>query len=257
MQKPIPSSDAPYLIVGLGNPGSRYAATRHNAGFMVVDELARRYGLRFSTRQSDAEVAKGEIKGQRVLIAKPQTFMNESGRSVRGLAHYYRIPNNRILIIHDEIALPVGTIRIREKGSSAGHNGLKSIFQHMGTEAVPRLRVGVDRPADPRHSQIDWVLGRFTREEEPIMEETIRRAADAVESILTIGMERTMNSYNIDPAKADAPKPGEPKTKHERSTVVLKSDEKSARSESAPPDLESVRERIARIIRGADKDQRL
>ena len=203
MQKPIPSADAPYLIVGLGNPGSRYATTRHNAGFMVVDELAHRYGMRFSTRQSDAEVARGEIKGQRVIIAKPQTFMNESGRSVRGLAHYYRIPNDRILIIHDEIALPVGTIRIREKGSSAGHNGLKSIFQHMGTEAVPRMRIGVDRPADPRHSQIDWVLGKFTRDEEPLVEETLRRAADAVESILTIGMERTMNSYNIDPAKAE------------------------------------------------------
>jgi peptidyl-tRNA hydrolase, PTH1 family len=253
MQKPPASTDAPYLIVGLGNPGSRYAATRHNAGFMVVDALARRYGLRFSTRQSDAEVARADIKGERVILAKPQTFMNESGRSVRGLAHYYRIPNDRILIIHDEIALPVGTIRIREKGSSAGHNGIKSIIQHVGTEAVPRIRVGVDRPLDPRHSQIDWVLGKFTREEEPIMEETVRRAADAVESILMIGMERTMNAYNIDPAKAGPAKAETPKTKREHSTVVLKSEEKPTSSDA--PSMESVRERIARIIRGADKER--
>jgi PTH1 family peptidyl-tRNA hydrolase len=257
MQKPIPSADAPYLIVGLGNPGSRYAATRHNAGFMVVDELAHRYGLRFSTRQSDAEVAKGEIKGQRVLIAKPQTFMNESGRSVRGLAHYYRIPNERILIIHDEIALPLGTIRIREKGSSAGHNGLKSIFQHMGTEAVPRMRIGVDRPADPRHSQIDWVLGKFARDEEPLVEETLKRAADAVESILTIGMERTMNSYNIDPAKVESGKAETAGTKRERSTVVLKNEGTAASSEKPAPDMDSVRERIARIIRGTENDRKL
>jgi PTH1 family peptidyl-tRNA hydrolase len=227
---------------------------------MVVDELARRYGLRFSTRQSDAEVARGEIRGERVILAKPQTFMNESGRAVRGLAHYYRIPNERILIVHDEIALPVGTIRIREKGSSAGHNGLKSIFQHMGTEAVPRMRIGVDRPADPRHSQIDWVLGRFTREEEPVVEETLKRAADAVESILTIGMERTMNTYNIDPAKAESDKAGRQSTKRERSTVVLKGEEKekkAASNEKHAPDLDSVRERIARIIRGTESDRKL
>src|SRR5438552_17814195 len=132
MQNPF-LTDAPYLIVGLGNPGSRYATTRHNAGFMVVDEVARQHGLRFSTKQANAEVARGEIAGKKVILAKPQTFMNLSGQAVRGLANFYKIPTDRILIIYDEIALPVGTIRIREKGSAAGHNGVKSVRQQMVT----------------------------------------------------------------------------------------------------------------------------
>ncbi len=201
MQNPS-GADTPYLIVGLGNPGPKYATTRHNAGFMALDELARQNELRFSTRQANAEVARGEIAGTKVILAKPQTFMNLSGQAVRGLANYYRIPNQRILIIYDEIALPVGTIRIREKGSSAGHNGVTSVIQHMGTQNIARIRVGVDRPVDSRHSQIDWVLGRFNKEEQPIMEETIKRTVEAVEAILRIGMERAMNSYNTGPGEA-------------------------------------------------------
>src|SRR5690242_4763457 len=122
-------ADAPYLIVGLGNPGTRFAGSRHNVGFMVVDEVARRHGLRFSSKQANAEIARGEIAGTKVILARPQTFMNLSGHAVRGLANYYKIPTERILIIYDEIALPVGTIRIREKGSSAGHNGVNSVIQ--------------------------------------------------------------------------------------------------------------------------------
>lgn len=190
----------PYLIVGLGNPGSRYANTRHNAGFMAVEELARRHGMRFSTKQANAEVARGEIAGTKVILIKPQTFMNLSGQAVRGIANFYKIPSERILIIYDDIALPVGTLRIREKGSSAGHNGVKSVIQQMGTEKIARIRVGVDRPADPRHNQVDWVLGRFTKEEQPMFEESVQRATEAAESILRIGMERTMNTYNTGPA---------------------------------------------------------
>jgi PTH1 family peptidyl-tRNA hydrolase len=191
------------LIVGLGNPGSKFAATRHNVGFMVVDEVARRHGLRFSTKHSNAEVARGEIAGTKVILAKPQTFMNLSGHAVRGLAHYYKIPTDRILIIYDEIALPVGTIRIREKGSSAGHNGVNSVIQQMGTQNIARIRVGVDRPADPRHRQVDWVLGHFTKDERSIIEEAINRAAEAVESIFRIGIERTMNVYNTGPGETN------------------------------------------------------
>ena len=200
MSQNPPSGDTPYLIVGLGNPGSRYANTRHNAGFIVVDELARRHGMRFSTKQANAEVARGEIAGTKVILIKPQTFMNLSGQAVRGIANFYKIPSERILIIYDDIALPVGTLRIREKGSSAGHNGVKSVIQQMGTEKIARIRVGVDRPADPRHNQVDWVLGRFTKEEQPLFEESVQRATEAVESILRIGMERTMNNYNTGPA---------------------------------------------------------
>jgi PTH1 family peptidyl-tRNA hydrolase len=190
------AADTPYLIVGLGNPGSKFATTRHNVGFMVVDEVARRHGLRFSAKQANAEVARGEIAGTKVILAKPQTFMNLSGHAVQGLARYYKIPTDCILIIYDEIALPVGTIRIREKGSSAGHNGVNSVIQQMGTQNIARIRVGVDRPADPRHRQVDWVLGHFTKEERPVIEEAINRAAEAVERVFRIGIERTMNIYN-------------------------------------------------------------
>src|SRR4051794_35072705 len=157
MQNPS-TTDTPFLVVGLGNPGTRYATTRHNAGFMVVDELARQHGIRLSSKQANAEVGRGEIAGTKVILAKPQTFMNLSGQAVRGLANFYKIPTGRIVIIYDEIALPVGTIRVREKGSSAGHNGAQNVIQQMGTQNIARIRVGVDRPADPRHSQIDWVL---------------------------------------------------------------------------------------------------
>lgn len=202
-----PAADTPYLIVGLGNPGSRYVATRHNAGFMVVGEFARRHGLGFSTKQANAEVARGNIGGVKVIVTRPQTFMNNSGQAVRALSHFYKIPTERILIIYDDIALPVGTIRIREKGSAAGHNGVTSIIQQLGTQNIARIRVGVDRPADSRHSQIDWVLGRFTKDEQPIMEESIRRAAEAVEAILEIGIERAMNKYNMVAAKDERRKP--------------------------------------------------
>jgi peptidyl-tRNA hydrolase, PTH1 family len=251
VQKSSPN-DTPYLIVGLGNPGSRYATTRHNVGFLVVDELARRYGLRFSTKQANAEVARGDILGTRVILAKPQTYMNNSGQAVRGLASYFKIPVERILIIYDEIALPVGTIRLREKGSSAGHNGVNSVIQHMGTQNVARIRVGVDRPIDPRHSQIDWVLGRFTKEEQPIIEQAISRAADAVEAIFKMGMERAMNTYNMDPIKDEAPK-----TKDERRPTTAASGTTSdgLPSESTPQkankndlSMGTLRERVARIM---------
>jgi peptidyl-tRNA hydrolase, PTH1 family len=243
MEKNLAAGNAPYLVVGLGNPGPRYAATRHNIGFMVVDEAARRHGLRFSGRQANAEIAKGEIAGRKVILAKPQTFMNNSGVAVRALASYYKIPNERILLIYDELALPLGTIRIREKGSAAGHNGVKSVIAHVGTEAIPRMRVGVDRPADPRHNQVDWVLGRFAKEEQPLAEETIKRAADAIESVLTIGIERAMNTYNADPSGT---------TKDEGRKTKDEPPEASAAHNNSPPkqdlSIGTIRERLARIM---------
>ncbi len=186
----------PLLVVGLGNPGPKYAATRHNVGFMTVDELARRHGLRFSTRQADAEIASGEIEGTRVILAKPQTYMNNSGRAVGALARFYKLPSNRVVVIYDELDLPVGTIRLREKGSANGHNGLKSVIQHLGSQDFPRLRIGIGKPAITDHKQIDWVLGRFTRDEQEVMDGTIPRAAEAIEAIITLGIERAMNKYN-------------------------------------------------------------
>lgn len=196
-QEPQANANAPWLIVGLGNPGPRFEGTRHNIGFVVVDELGVRNGIRFSGRQGSAEIAKGTIEGQPVILAKPRTYMNNSGLAVGALARFYKVPHNRVVIVHDDIALPIGVIRIREKGSAGGHNGLTSVLQHMGTQNVPRLRVGVDRPPDPRHSQIDWVLGHFNRDERKKIEETVPRAAEAVEAILKTGMERAMNFYNV------------------------------------------------------------
>lgn len=204
MQQSPPEKDSPLLIVGLGNPGPKYAGTRHNVGFMAVEELVRRHGMAFSAKQGQAEVASGQIEGTRVIIAKPQTYMNESGRSVGALARFYKVPAERVLVVYDELDLPLGTIRIREKGSANGHNGIKIIIQHLGTQSFPRLRIGIDKPVVAGYNQIDWVLGRFTKDEQPIIAETLPRAAEAIEAILNIGMERAMNRYNT---KEEQPKP--------------------------------------------------
>lgn len=212
-------SNTPYLIVGLGNPGPKYAGTRHNAGFMVVDALVRRNGLRFSGKQANADVAKGEIAGERVIIAKPLTFMNNSGRAVASLAHFYKIPHARVLVVCDDIALRLGVLRIREKGSAGGHNGITSIIQHLGTQGFPRLRVGVDRPVVVQHSQIDWVLGHFSKDEQKVMDEAVPRAVEAVEAILREGMERAMNIYNTRDSDGDGN--GDSRTKDERRTTKV------------------------------------
>lgn len=196
MAENVLSQNTPYLVVGLGNPGPRYARTRHNIGFMVVDELARRHGLRFSKGQGNSEVARGSIEGNQIILTKPQTFMNNSGMAVGSVSRFYRVPIERILVVYDELALPLGTIRIREKGSSAGHNGVKSLISHLGTQGFPRIRVGVDQPPQGRHGQIDWVLSRFSADEQKVVDGVISRAADAVEAILTDGIERAMNFYN-------------------------------------------------------------
>ena len=190
--------NTPWLIAGLGNPGARFAGTRHNAGFMAVDELARRHGLRFSGKQANAEIARGSIRGVPVVLAKPMTYMNNSGLAVGWLSRYYKIPHDRVLVAYDDIALPLGRLRIRGKGSDGGHNGLTSVIQHLGTQRVPRLRIGVGRPAHMDHSQIDWVLGRFTREERSVIEEVIPRAAEAIDAVLRDGIDRAMNVYNTD-----------------------------------------------------------
>ena len=191
--------DTPWLIVGLGNPGSRYAATRHNAGFVAVDELSRRHSLRFSNKQANAEIARGSINGTPVILAKPLTYMNNSGLAVGWLARYYKVPHDHVLVAYDDIALPLGKLRIRGKGSAGGHNGISSLIQHLGTQNFPRLRIGVDRPAVADHRQIDWVLGRFTKEERVVMDEVIPRAAEAIEAVLLDGIDRAMNTYNTDP----------------------------------------------------------
>ena len=262
MSQPPPSQDAPYLIVGLGNPGPRYARTRHNVGFMVVDELARRHGILFSKGQGNSEVGRGPIAGVPAILSKPLIYMNESGRAVGAVSRFYRVPIERILVVYDEIALPLGTIRLRERGSSAGHNGIKSLIQHLGTQNFPRLRVGVDQPDPGRHAQIDWVLGRFTSEEQKVLDETIPRAIEAIEAILRDGIERAMNNYNAKETKvpklkasrpvaqAQAQESGIRSQESEVSEQQVESSVENPKSKIQNPKSESWVDRVRRIIKG-------
>jgi hypothetical protein len=171
---------------------------------------------------------------------------------VRALASYYKVPPERVLIIYDDVALPTGTIRIREKGTSAGHNGVKSVIQHMRTEAIPRIRVGVDRPNDPRHGQIDWVLGHFSKEEQPVIQDAIGRAADAVEYILANGYERAMNVYNTADQQPAPPK----KTRAEAAAPTAAAAESTPQAPARDKhdlSLDTIRDRLARII-GTNRD---
>jgi PTH1 family peptidyl-tRNA hydrolase len=189
------------LIVGLGNPGGKYRGTRHNIGFAVVDELARRGRVEFDSAPVEALVAK--VRGaEPVLLAKPMTFMNDSGEAVGGLARYFKIEPADLLIVVDEVQLPLGRLRARARGSAGGHNGLKSLIAHLGDEFA-RLRIGVGR-GDQRRDLADHVLARFEADEAAEVERMTTRAADASEMFITSGIEAVMNAYNGgDPATTE------------------------------------------------------
>ncbi len=182
------------LIVGLGNPGPRYAKNRHNIGFMVVEQLAKKYEIGLDRKKAKARFGTGRIGECAVVLAKPQTFMNRSGDSVGRLSDFYHIQPADILVIFDEIDLPVGTIRIREKGGSGGHNGMKSIIGRMGQD-FPRIRLGVDRPPG-RMDPSTYVLSDFKSDELPLVEEMIGTVIDAIELIISSGLEMAMTRYN-------------------------------------------------------------
>jgi peptidyl-tRNA hydrolase, PTH1 family len=183
------------LIVGLGNPGRTYHRTRHNVGFMVADEIARRMGVSFEHGRPDALTARVGTGQETVRLAKPLTMMNLSGEAVAGLAHFYRIDPAEIFVVADDVNLPLGRLRVRARGSAGGHNGFRSIIQHLGTPGFPRLRVGVGR-GDLRRDLADHVLARFEPEEEAAAMEAVARAADAVGVFLTDGVEAAMNQFN-------------------------------------------------------------
>ena len=190
------SGGASWLIVGLGNPGEKYENTRHNVGFQVVDELAERQNAPVQKLKFKALTNLLTISGEKVLVMKPVTYMNLSGEAVRPAADFYKIPPERILVISDDTALDPGKLRIRTKGSAGGHNGLKSIIQHLGTDQFPRVRVGVGQKPHPDYDLADWVLGKFQGEAKKVMDEAVKRAADAVECILKEGADRAMNRFN-------------------------------------------------------------
>ncbi|GAB4231325.1 MAG: aminoacyl-tRNA hydrolase [Acidobacteriota bacterium] len=184
-----------FLVAGLGNPGRRYAATRHNVGFMLVDRLARDRGLEFRNFQRLAEVARWDRGEDAVLLAKPQTFMNESGRAVGALLRYFDIPVERCLVVYDDVALPLGKLRFRRQGSSGGHKGMASVIGELGTVAVPRLRLGIGREGVTSDLR-SFVLDPFSREELPVVDEMLETAAAGVQTFLAEGIERAMALYN-------------------------------------------------------------
>ena len=185
-----------WLVVGLGNPGAKYENTRHNVGFMTADALAGRNGEPIRRVKYNALTSEAVIGGQSVLLMKPTTFMNLSGQAVSEAARFYKIPADHVLVISDDVDLPLGKLRIRKSGSAGGHNGLKHIIQLLGTDQFPRLKIGVGGKPHPDYNMADWVLGQFQGEDKKTIDDAVARAADAVECLLADGIDRAMNQYN-------------------------------------------------------------
>lgn len=185
-----------YIVVGLGNPGSKYAHTRHNAGFEAIDRLADQYRISIENKKFQALCGSGVIEGQKVLLVKPQTYMNLSGESVRAACDFYKIdPEEELIVLYDDISLAPGQLRIRKKGSAGGHNGIKSIIQHLGTQVFKRVKIGVgEKPSG--YDLADYVLGHFSKEEWTEMEDAFKRAAQAAAALTGGDVERVMNEYN-------------------------------------------------------------
>lgn len=186
------------LLVGLGNPGPEYKNNRHNIGFMVVEEIAIRLGEKFSRVQSEALITKGFHEGHPIILAKPRTFMNLSGRAVASMMRFYKLPFENLLVIYDEVDLPSESIRFRSEGSSAGHKGMRSIIENLGTQSFSRLRIGIGRPPG-RKSTPKHVLQNFSKNEQIELPFTISRAADASLAFVNHGIEYAMNNYNQKP----------------------------------------------------------
>ena len=184
-----------YIIAGLGNPGKEYAGSRHNVGFMTLDELADRYNIDVREKAHKALIGKGMIEGNKVILVKPQTYMNLSGESIRSVMDYYKTEPSEFIVIYDDISLDVGQLRIRKKGSAGGHNGIKNIIANLGTDVFPRIKIGVgEKPK--KYDLADYVLGHFSKEDRELMEEGYDRADHAVGMILNGEIEAAMNQYN-------------------------------------------------------------
>lgn len=187
---------AMYIIAGLGNPGRDYAGTRHNVGFEVIDAIAAKYGISVKKTRFNGIFGEGKIGGEKVILLKPQTFMNLSGECVRDFKAWYKIEETKIIIIYDDISLPVGKLRIRQKGSAGGHNGIKNIIYQLKTDVFPRIKVGIGQPENKDYDLADYVLGHFSGDEVKELTEAAIRAADAVEVIIKDGAEKAMSKFN-------------------------------------------------------------
>jgi PTH1 family peptidyl-tRNA hydrolase len=189
------------LIIGLGNPGKTYAHNRHNVGFQCLNHFSRLHSIRFDRRQCQARVGIGKVSGEKLVLAKPGTFVNLSGKSVACLVNKHHIPLSNLLVIYDDLDLPVGKIRLRQSGSSGGHKGMNSIISALGSEGFPRIRVGIGRPQTERQSLsedavVDYVLSDFSRQEEAIIKPIIAHVAEAIDCFLTEGIDAAMNKFN-------------------------------------------------------------
>ena len=184
-----------YLIIGLGNPEEEYSKTRHNMGFNTINKLAQKYNIKITKTKYEGLYETGEIEGQKVILIKPQTYMNLSGNCVKQFADFYKAEKENILVIYDDMDIEPGTIKIRKKGSAGGHNGMKSIIQMLGTEEFPRIRIGIGRP-EHNGDEINYVIGAIPKEEIPKLEEGTEKAKEAVIEILKNGIDKAMNKFN-------------------------------------------------------------
>ena len=185
-----------WILVGLGNPGAQYARTRHNMGFLALDALEKQLGAGKEKSRFQARCTTAVSGGLKLLLVRPQTFMNASGLAVRQAADYYKIPPERILVVCDDISLPTGKLRLRRSGSAGGHNGLKSIIAQLHSDQFPRLKMGVGQKPHPDYDLADWVLGKFSPADAKIMNEAAERACDAIECLLSQGMDKAMSKFN-------------------------------------------------------------
>jgi peptidyl-tRNA hydrolase, PTH1 family len=190
-----PRHQGPFLVSGLGNPGRKFERNRHNAGFMLLNCLAAKLGESFSQVQSNALISKPSYLGERVILVKPQTYMNDSGSAVSSLVHFYQVPLSNLIVAYDDVDLPLGTLRIRPSGGSAGQKGVQSIIERLGTEEFPRIRIGTSRPPGKK-SAANYVLQNFKADELEILNLTLDRAVEAVLIFIQYGIDRAMNSYN-------------------------------------------------------------
>lgn len=193
-----------FLIVGLGNPGREYEETRHNVGFMAVDALCERAGGRISDKKFKARVGRVRLHGEDCLLMKPETFMNLSGESVGPALGFFKLTTAQVVVLHDELDLPLGKLKMKKGGGHGGHNGLRSLKKHLPDDAFVRIRMGIGRPPDPRWDPADYVLSRFAREEWAEVDRAVSEAADAVEALLKNGVAKAMGQVNRDPDKERA-----------------------------------------------------
>ena len=189
------SSAVDWLIVGLGNPGQKYEHTRHNMGFLTVDLLAEKAGVKLNKVKFKSAFNILSFAGCKCLVMKPQTYMNLSGEAVREAAQFYKIPPQRVLVIYDDVSLPVGKLRVRPSGSAGGHNGIKNIIAHLGTQEFPRIKIGTGAPGEGG-DMIDWVIGVPSQAERKILVESFERAVEAAECIISDGCQKAMNRFN-------------------------------------------------------------